>query len=865
MSFFSFFLFEGLAVLWTLAAPLLEAGPRFAVLPTFFQSFSYGSLFVFASGPAASRHRKRMVLALSIGLIAICAVFGLVRGEAAYSLLVHALLGVPGMVFALLFIRAGQALRSSVRPWLTAFALTFGISQLFLVAESAAGMITPGFFQQWFLPAQVVFFLLLTITLTVHEWRSFNRANRGLGGRLMRASIYSAFFAIPVLIVLGWILTSVLGATAMSHVRDECANNVELLRATLLLETDAIDDSVSILARTQSIEDFSSSPDASRRPSTDAVLDMYAEATPGSIFYLLDADGRTLASSNHKSPLSFVGHVLPEIPETVSLLSENTQGEGQWRFFASTGRTGTRGYYAASAVHDARGRRRGTAVGKLNVESSLLRFGSPGDVLLVNALGVVLLSNSQGYSFRTLWPLTSALRRVLAASHQFSGVDLHPLITAEPADGSIVSWNGASALVTRAFLQVPGWSIVSFGSLREAVLFRMAGMLLTLFAIFIIAWYAVSAQLTLLNEVRIERSETLYRTLLEGTPNWISIVDEGGSFIFTNKAGQDSLGLGNTSWTPAQAENLLGAKASSEIAARVRESAGTGIVTVEIEIPVESGGRRAWRLTFVPLEREGPAAAAILIGNDVTDIRQAEAKLVRAERMGAVGTLAAGVAHQFNNINAAALGYLQVLEMVQFLPAAAAKYAGLVRTALERSVDITSRLLPLSFPYGMQESSANLADVVNGVIRDVQPDLDREDVRLEFTQSEPAVVSVNPEQMRFVVQGLLVNAWHAVLGKTKRSVHLSTGTSGATVFFSVQDTGCGIAPEKMSCLFTPFNTGKGEHAPSDSPQSGVRGVGLSLAVSHAIIAGHGGWIDVQSAVGEGSTFTVWLPAATADA
>ncbi len=516
-------------------------------------------------------------------------------------------------------------------------------------------------------------------------------------------------------------------------------------------------------------------------------------------------------------------------------------------------------------MHDARGRRLGTAVGKLNVEASLLRFGSLGDVLLVNALGVIFLSNSQGLSFRTLWPLTATLRRMFAASLQFGTIDAVPLITSEPADGSTVTWRGIPALATRAFFQIPGWSIVAFGSLRAVVVSRMAGLLLALIAALVVAGYAVAAQLSLLDEARIERSERLYRTLIEGTPNWISIVDERGSFIFTNKAGQDGVGLGKTSWPRAQAERVLGAVAAGEIAARVRESAGAGIASSETSIPAASGGERTWRLTFVPLENEGPAPTAILIGNDVTDVRLAEAKLVRAERMGAVGTLAAGIAHQFNNINAVALGYLQVLELEQGMPETAARYAGLVRTALERSVDLTSRLLPLSIPFGTQQSTVDLVDVVRGAIHEVQQDLDREGVRLEFEKCEPAVARVNQEQMRFVVHGLLVNAWHAILGKSIREIRLRTGAAGAMVFLRVQDTGSGIAPEKISSIFTPFFSEKGEHAAPRSPQSRVRGVGLSLAVSHAIVTGLGGRIDVQSTPGEGSAFTVWLPLALAEA
>ena len=88
-----------------------------------------------------------------------------------------------------------------------------------------------------------------------------------------------------------------------------------------------------------------------------------------------------------------------------------------------------------------------------------------------------------------------------------------------------------------------------------------------------------------------------------------------------------------------------------------------------------------------------------------------------------------------------------------------------------------------------------------------------------------------------------------------------TGKKDAEVFLRVEDTGIGIARDKITSLFTPFFSQKGEHAQPQSPQARVRGVGLSLAVLHSIVTGRAGWIDVRSDPGVGSTFTVWLPAA----
>jgi two-component system, NtrC family, sensor kinase len=257
--------------------------------------------------------------------------------------------------------------------------------------------------------------------------------------------------------------------------------------------------------------------------------------------------------------------------------------------------------------------------------------------------------------------------------------------------------------------------------------------------------------------------------------------------------------------------------------------------------------------------QEEAGGTAILMGTDVTEMRRAEARLLRAERLAALGTLAAGVAHQFNNINAVALAHVQVLEIDRGLSAVARKSLGSVRTALERAADITSHLLPLSVSPDAGEAQVLLGDAVRSAIPSFREDLDKEGVTLDVELEDTIPVTMNREQLDFVVNALLANAWQAVIDRPLRRVVVRTGSGGGGSFLRVQDTGIGVAPDKQSSLFTPFYTEKGEHAPPGSPQARVRGVGLSLAVSHSIAAGKGGRIEAASTPGSGSTFTVWLP------
>jgi len=122
-------------------------------------------------------------------------------------------------------------------------------------------------------------------------------------------------------------------------------------------------------------------------------------------------------------------------------------------------------------------------------------------------------------------------------------------------------------------------------------------------------------------------------------------------------------------------------------------------------------------------------------------------------------------------------------------------------------------------------------------------------LKQEWGQNLPPLLC-DKSQIQQVVLNLLMNAAEAMSGKGGGSLEVRTGVSGDGVFLRVADTGEGIPPENLRRIFDPFFTTKPEG----------KGVGLGLAVSYGIVQAHGGDIEVKSKVGEGTTFTVTLPA-----
>ncbi len=850
-SFLAFYLFQCLGVIWALVSPLLPVGPRGALLGPLLQSVSFGGLFAFGPRLTAVLRHKLGMAAVGIALLAVCACAGLVLGAAPYSAFTSLLIGAPGTVLAARFLLSDPSVHSRQRPWLVAHAWIVAGFGLLALLDSAFGLIFHDRFELPALGARVCVSLALAGTLSMHEWRSFARLNRGYGRRLTRLVIYGSFLALPVLLVVGGIIISWLGQNALDTLRSRYRTEIDGVLSAITAQTGEIDRDVSIITGSPVLVQFLKDRDEVSHAQTLELLNRTAHALEASC-YLLNGKGKVVASSTG-APDSFVA-----ASHERDRWFRDAEERGAGRSFSIDLPAYARGYHASAAVVDLKEGVRGAAVVVKDILSLFSSSGTDQTAFLVNENGLIFYAIPRELTFRLLWHSPSMPMHGGRLPTEFGLFPSAPLLSSEPVDGGLVSWDGSNFVATRSFLPIPGWSVVHLGPTTEILQARLAGLLVTLIVILVIAIFSAVGQMSLLDEARIERSESLYRALIEGSPDWISIVDPKGTFIFTNRAGKESLGVGSGS-TDGSIERLLGPDHVATLAGNVQFALRGGVLLLETVLPTAAGEEKSWHLTLVPLETAGREPTAILIGSDVTEMRGAEARLVRAERMAALGTLAAGVAHQFNNINAVAMGYLQVLEAEPDLSERAKKYLGSVRTALERSVLIASRLLPLSAPQIEQDPAFLLEDAVRSTVALVQADLDRERVTLELDLEPGVAASINGEQLGFIVEALLVNAWHATLGREVRRIQVGTGSSKEEAFLSVEDSGIGIQREKLSSLFTPFFTEKGEHAAPQSPQARVQGVGLSLAVAHSMVSARGGRIEIQSEQGGGSRFTVWLP------
>ncbi len=231
-------------------------------------------------------------------------------------------------------------------------------------------------------------------------------------------------------------------------------------------------------------------------------------------------------------------------------------------------------------------------------------------------------------------------------------------------------------------------------------------------------------------------------------------------------------------------------------------------------------------------------------------LKSTQAQLVKSAKLAAIGELAAGVAHELNNPLTSVLGFAEIL-MTDLPPEhPGRKDAETIFLEAGRARDIIRGLLDFARQTRPQKRPAGINDLLHATLALIRQHLSKTGVTVveEYAPNlEPLDVDVG--QLKQVFLNLISNAVQAMpAGGTLR---LRTRRDGPWVAAEVADTGAGIPPEVQAHLFEPFVTTK----PS--------GTGLGLSVSLGIVQEHGGRITVESEVGRGSTFTVWLPARSA--
>ncbi len=246
----------------------------------------------------------------------------------------------------------------------------------------------------------------------------------------------------------------------------------------------------------------------------------------------------------------------------------------------------------------------------------------------------------------------------------------------------------------------------------------------------------------------------------------------------------------------------------------------------------------------------------------IDTLQRMQEHLVESQKIEAMGTLASGIAHDFNNILVAVIGYAEMAESMAPDGSILKRYINNILKAGERAKALTNQILAFS-----RRQILALQDInINGLIRDFSDmlrSLLTEGIELELSLCpDPPNIRADPYQIEQVVMNLAANARDAMSGRGRLTIRTEPVRldkdaaarldmeEGGYLLLSVSDTGTGIPEEVKARIFEPFFTTKGPG----------KGTGLGLASAYGIVRQHRGAIEVETEVGRGSTFRVYLPA-----
>lgn len=369
-----------------------------------------------------------------------------------------------------------------------------------------------------------------------------------------------------------------------------------------------------------------------------------------------------------------------------------------------------------------------------------------------------------------------------------------------------------------------------------------------------------------------QQSELRFRAIFDQTFEFVGLLSSDGMVLEVNQPALDFRGLkpGDVAGLPLWETAWL--DMSAEVRAHVQEavmraSAGD-FVRSELVVRSQEEGLRIFDFSIKPVKNDaGQVELLIVEARDISDQKRLEEQFRQAQKMEAIGKLAGGVAHDFNNLLTIILGYSEILQESVRPGDPLLEFIAEIHSAGERAAGLTRQLLAFSRKQVLLPVVLDL----NGLVADMEKMLSRligEDIQLVFRPARDLWrVRVDSGQMEQVIMNLVVNARDAMpkggkltiktanitLDKATGEVH-PDARPGDYVLITVSDTGCGMDNATLSQIFEPFFTTKGPE----------KGTGLGLSTSYGIVKQSGGHITVDSEIGIGTTFNIYLPRDKAD-
>jgi PAS domain S-box-containing protein len=446
------------------------------------------------------------------------------------------------------------------------------------------------------------------------------------------------FYMLPVMLILvvvasGWYATIYLGNKARQEIIGESQASVLTLSIYVSSTFKSIEGAVKSLAGSPWIAPALLSKGEPDIEQANSVLDRYNSAIDASVSYLMDAGGMTLASSNRRDPDSFVGQPYGFRPYFQDAL-HGLAGH----YYAIGVTSGKRGFYVSYPVRNPSGEVIGVVAMKKNLDEIEPFFSKYPFCFLASPDGIVFLSSKPAMVTKSLWPLDKAVREKLLASRQFGDNFSEAVVNKEIVDGTEIAFERNNYWASRKVISRDGWSIVLLTPTDRIGVYRLIGILATIFLCILIMVFSAVIYVTNRSKEIFRQSEESKRLLLHAVGDGIFGVDTTGQVTFINPAALRMLGFAEEEMLHQNVHSLIhhshndGSDYPIEDCPMFAACNHAGYSHVPDEVLWRKDGSSfPVDYSSMPITKDGKVMGVVVSFKDITERKQAEEALRNSE------------------------------------------------------------------------------------------------------------------------------------------------------------------------------------------------------------------------------------------